>query len=197
MEDKSKEGSTDKQTLKQGKHKSLEPLMAQGGRGGLSLIVDAAALAWIRLRLARLTVRVHLLLPVAAAAMIPLGGDLALRYLLLLLALVVHEGGHAACALAMGSRSVEVSIWPIFGRALIERFGDRREAAVALCGPAANLLLASALFLSGRGLDLQLASCPLGDFLATVNLAMGAGNLLPLPPVDGGRALIALFRPGR
>lgn len=152
-------------------------------------------MTWLSLSRGRLTLRLHVLLPVAVAALwLLFGGDLSLRYLLLLATLLVHEFGHAAAALALGSRQVRVRVWPVFGRADVETFPDRRLAWVALSGPALNLLLAAALLAGGARFGLHLRHAPLLDFLLTVNLLMGLGNLLPVPGLDGGRALAAILR---
>lgn len=149
---------------------------------------------WLVLRRGPLALRASLLLPLAAAALAWRSGDAAARYALLLGALLAHELGHALAAVRLGARAVVVSIWPLFGRALVERLAGRREAVVAVAGPAVNLVLAGGLFALGARPDLALRSAPLLDFLLTVNLGMGAGNLLPVFPADGGRALAALRR---
>lgn len=148
----------------------------------------------VSIPLGRLTLRLHLLVPVAAVAFYAAGGDLWLRYLLLLGALFAHEMAHAAAALGLGAGRAIVTIWPVFGRADLETFPDRREALVALAAPAANLLLAGAFALLGGGLTLALRHGPLLDFLCTANLVMGVGNLIPIRPIDGGRAVHALRR---
>ncbi|MHC5050863.1 MAG: hypothetical protein ACYTGK_09660 [Planctomycetota bacterium] len=147
---------------------------------------------WIDVPLGRLGLRFHLLLPVTVGALCLLPGDLWLRYLLLLLALFVHESAHALTALGLGQGRAVVSMWPFFGKADVETFGDRRTALVALSAPAANLVCAGALFLAGGRPTAALGAAPLLDFTHTAHLVMGLANLLPVPPVDGGRALVAL-----
>jgi stage IV sporulation protein FB len=151
---------------------------------------------WLGLSLGRLTVRLHLLLPLAVALAFLVPGDLWLRYLLLLATLLVHELAHAVTALGLGGGRALVRVWPVFGRADVERFPDRRAALVALSAPALNLLCAGVLYLAGGRPTLALGSAPLLDFAHTVNLLMGLGNLLPVMPVDGGRALLALTTRG-
>jgi Zn-dependent protease len=75
------------------------------------------------------------------------------------------------------------------------RFRDPRRGMmlVALAGPAMNFLLVylallAAPFLPGRG--------PAATFLETFligNLALGTFNLLPIPPLDGGRVAVGLL----
>ncbi|MHC4133440.1 MAG: hypothetical protein ACYS0K_00505 [Planctomycetota bacterium] len=147
---------------------------------------------WVGVPLGRLGLRFHLLLPVAVGVFYLLPGDLWLRYLVLLLTLLVHELAHALAALGLGRGRAVVSMWPFFGRADVETFGDWRTALVALSAPAANLVCAGALFLAGGRPTLALGAAPLLDFTFTAHLLMGLVNLLPIPPVDGGRALVAL-----
>lgn len=147
---------------------------------------------WVGFSMGRLGLRFHVLLPVVAAAFFLLPGDLWLRYLLLLSTLLVHESAHALAALGLGRGRAVVSLWPFFGRADVETFGDRRTALVALSAPAVNLACAGALFIAGGRLTLALGAAPLLDFTFTAHLLMGLVNLVPIPPIDGGRALVAL-----
>ena len=149
---------------------------------------------WLPIPLGRLRIRLHLGLALAVGGAVLLGGDLWLRYLLLLATLLLHEMAHAVTAILLGARRAVVRIWPIFGRADVETFPDRREAWVALAAPLLNLAAAAILFVAGGGPTLALGSAPLTDFCLTVNLAMGVGNLFPVVPVDGGRVLAALRR---
>ena len=151
--------------------------------------------AWITLPVGRLTIRLNLLLAVAVAAIWAWRPELAARYLVLLATLVLHEMGHALVSLALGGPRASISISPVFGWALVEPFADRREAIVAAAGPATNLLFAGILGLAGAALDFDLGRASLADLALTANLLMGGGNLIPLPPTDGGRILRALRRP--
>jgi Zn-dependent protease len=134
------------------------------------------------------------LLPVAAALLWTWTPALGRRYLLLLGVLAVHEFGHALASLVLGGRRARISLSPAFGWADVEAFADRREGWVALAGPVANLALAGGLALWGAGLDWGLRRATLPDFLFTVTLLMGLGNLIPLRPADGGRAVAAFWR---
>jgi stage IV sporulation protein FB len=136
-----------------------------------------------------LTLRAHGGLVVIAAALFALGGDLWVRYLLLLATLLLHELAHALASLCLRGERAVVSLWPWGGVAHVERFSDFREALAALAGPVSNLAAAGGAALAGGGFSLELGRCPLLDFVFTCNLAMGLVNLLPVPGLDGGRAL--------
>jgi stage IV sporulation protein FB len=143
----------------------------------------------IPLRIGRLTLRAHVGLAVIAAALFVLGGDPWVRYLLLLATLLLHELAHAVVSLGFRSERAIVSLWPWGGVAHVERFSDYREALAALAGPASNLAVAGGTLLAGGEFSLELGRCPLLDFVFTCNLGMGLANLLPVPGLDGGRAL--------
>lgn len=91
-----------------------------------------------------------------------------------------HEGGHLAGLRLAGAR-VEAVRLTAFGaeiRADTRYLPYGREIACTLAGPAVNLALA---LVFARGLGWYLP--------AGINLFMGCFNLLPLPSLDGGRAL--------
>ena len=141
-----------------------------------------------RLRIGRFYLRLHLGFLLAAAAFFFLGRDIWLRYLALLGVLTLHEAAHAATALALHGRRAIVTIWPWGGVAHVPRARGTRQALVALAGPLANLAAAGIFALAGARPTWALGVCPLPDLLLTANLVMGLGNLVPLPPLDGGRA---------
>ena len=101
-----------------------------------------------------------------------------------LLACAVHELGHVAAALALGGRAERLSL-TVVGAEL--SFSYRapltygQDSLVALAGPAANLLLGGLFFLLNRQLP------------AILSLGIGAFNLLPILPLDGGRVLYGLL----
>ncbi len=107
-----------------------------------------------------------------------------------LLAAALHEGGHLAL-LAAFHVSVEGLRLSAFGATIHARGARRlsygRELAVTLAGPAVNLLAAP--------LFARLAACHAwewGYLFAGAHLLLGVYNLLPAPPLDGGRALYLL-----
>ena len=79
----------------------------------------------------------------------------------------------------------------------------RDMAIVAAAGPVANLLMAFlwAVFArigAGLGDDLQWAGQPMvymGQFGVAINSVLMVLNLLPLPPLDGGRVAVGLLPP--
>ena len=104
---------------------------------------------------------------------------------LTLCAAAVHECGHLICMLFFGERPSRIFIAP-FGFC-ITRFSNssyRREMLIAFCGPLANLfaalvMLLAMLFCHAKGLIKPIA----------VNVALALFNLLPIEPLDCGRAV--------
>lgn len=104
-----------------------------------------------------------------------------------LLAAALHESGHLA-ALCLFHVPVEGLRFGALGAVIHARGARRlsygRELLVTLAGPAANLLLAPPLAALSARLGWEW-----GFLLAGANVLLGVYNLLPIPPLDGGRAL--------
>lgn len=114
---------------------------------------------------------------------------------------VLHELGHALTARRYGVRTPRILLMPIGGMAQMDRIPRQpsAELLVTVAGPAVNFVMAALfapLFLGKfihwdavhpYGID------NLGINLMVANVLMGAFNLLPVFPMDGGRILRALL----
>ena len=101
-----------------------------------------------------------------------------------LLACAVHELGHVAAAASYGGRAERLSLTVVgaelsFSYCAPLTYGQ--DCLVALAGPAANMALGGLFF----ALDWHLA--------AALSLGVGAFNLLPILPLDGGRVVYGLL----
>lgn len=116
-----------------------------------------------------------------AAFSLLLWHDLSL--LALLTAILIHELTHTTVLWICGGSVTSLAITPL--GITIERVGllsHRGEILLSLSAPLMNLLLAGVYCLLG-----------LPPFAVSANLALGLLNLLPIYPLDGGKALSAVL----
>ena len=99
----------------------------------------------------------------------------------ILWAALLHEAGHWLALRAAGAEilSLRVGILGMVMETDSRRLSYGRELAVLLAGPGVNLLSACLLVWLAEG----------GEAAAGAHLVLGAFNLLPVRPLDGGRAL--------
>jgi Zn-dependent protease/predicted transcriptional regulator len=187
-------------------------------RSGDSLPVRPAvqptrsAWSWRAGTIAGIPIRIHLTLVFLLAwiALSSIVGGLrpqaTLAGILLVVAvfviIVIHELGHALMARRFGVETREILLLPIGGIASLEQFPERpsHELAIALVGPAINLVLAGVLALEimvVRGSLDPAATTTVWQLFAVqlmwVNLWLALFNLIPAFPMDGGRVLRALL----
>jgi Zn-dependent protease/predicted transcriptional regulator len=118
---------------------------------------------------------------------------------------VLHELGHALAARRYGIATRDITLLPIGGVARLDRMprDPRQELVIALAGPAVNFALAAVLYLAlvatggvasvadAASLDARFLGRALPTRLIGINLWLGAFNLIPAFPMDGGRVLRA------
>jgi Zn-dependent protease len=112
---------------------------------------------------------------------------------LLYLSVLVHELSHSVVARGFGLPVRRILLWPLGGFSEIEREPQTpgREFLISAAGPALSLALAAV----GYGLTQVVAAGTIAGTLVAqlmwANLIVGAFNLLPGLPLDGGRMLRA------
>ncbi|MBL8915020.1 MAG: M50 family metallopeptidase [Archangium sp.] len=116
--------------------------------------------------------------------------------------LLLHELGHALVARMFGLKTREISLTPMGGFSNIDEMPEtpRVQLLVVLAGPAVSLLLGGLLFAISAARGELRGPLPFNDTnanpvtqLAWFNVVLGGYNLLPIFPMDGGRALRAGF----
>jgi Zn-dependent protease len=142
---------------------------------------------------------------------------LGIAFSLLLMAavfvcVVLHEFGHALMGRHFGIGTRDITLYPIGGVARLEKLGNSpgQELAIALAGPAVNLVLAAVLAVisvlgigvtqfAGLRPTLSLAQGFTPELflvaLTAINGLLFLFNLIPAFPMDGGRVLRALLAP--
>ena len=98
------------------------------------------------------------------------------------LAVTVHEAGHAFAAIALGRRPRLFVRWPWTFGVAVPTIGRGADGLVALAGPAASLALAYGAILTGH------------STVALVSGLLGLLNLLPVPRSDGSHIVRAVRR---
>lgn len=166
--------------------------------------------SWMLVRIAGIEVRVHvtflvLVLWFALAGWFDersLAGAVSGIVLILLVftCVVLHELGHALMARRFGVRTRDITLLPIGGMARLQDMPRTpgAEIAIALAGPAVNVVIALllALLLGSDGLlpqaqALQRGEATLLQSLFAINVMLAVFNLIPAFPMDGGRVLRA------
>jgi Zn-dependent protease len=118
-------------------------------------------------------------------------------FVLLFVAVILHESSHAFVARSLGIHVRDIVVHPLGGMTRLDwtARNPRKEALISCAGPAVNLVVAAALWAVFHGMldePARWMSWVVLPFL-TANLALGALNLIPVFPMDGGRVLRAVL----
>jgi len=121
---------------------------------------------------------------------------------LIFLCVLLHELGHVFAARYYGVPTRDVTLWPFGGIASMERMPEKpgQELAVALAGPAVNVVIAAALLLwLGPQLNpenltqIENPAVSMAAKVAGANIILVLFNMIPAFPMDGGRVLRAVL----
>jgi len=113
--------------------------------------------------------------------------------LLLYGSVLVHELAHTVVALRGGLPVRRISLYFLGG---VSEIGEasrspRQEAWIAAAGPIVSVVLGVTAYAVGQALEGGTVGALLADALMVSNILVGAFNLLPGLPLDGGRVLSA------
>lgn len=113
---------------------------------------------------------------------------------------LLHELGHSLVARRYGLETESITLWFLGGLAQFAELPDdwRKEFAIAIAGPVVSVVLG---FLFYGSFELLAGGLPAVRFvigyLAVLNVALAAFNMLPGFPMDGGRVLRAVLSRNR
>lgn len=159
--------------------------------GGVPVVVSASCLLVIGVLAVVLAPRAADVVPGLGTPWVYVAG--ALVGVLVYAAALVHEGAHALAAKRHGRRVDSVSLSATGGRTALEGEAGSpgEEFTIAVVGPMVSLLLGAAA-LGGRLLVEDGILALLLEALVLANLVLGLLDLVPAPPLDGGRMVKAL-----
>lgn len=104
---------------------------------------------------------------------------------LTLCAAALHEGGHLLCMFIYGERPSHISVAPFgFSITRLSAGSYRREMIIAFAGPLANILAAVIMSVIMLVCHIPQLAKPVA-----VNVSLAVFNLLPIEPLDCGRAV--------
>jgi Zn-dependent protease/CBS domain-containing protein len=122
----------------------------------------------------------------------------------LFVGVVLHELGHSVVAMRFGFPIASITLWIFGGIAQLEEMPEdwRQELAIAIAGPVVSVALgavsyAAFLAVPASGSATVATAKFLLGYLALMNVALAAFNMLPGFPMDGGRVLRALLARNR
>ncbi|MGF1568304.1 MAG: site-2 protease family protein [Nodosilinea sp.] len=114
--------------------------------------------------------------------------------LLLFASVLAHELGHSFAAQRQGIGVNSITLFLFGGLAALEKESATPRGAfwVAIAGPLVSFALATLFFAAGQVFPLTGPAGAIIGLLAYINLVLGAFNLIPGLPLDGGNVLKAL-----
>lgn len=117
----------------------------------------------------------------------------------LFLCVGLHELGHSVAAMRYEYDIESITLWIFGGIAQLTDTPEhwRHEFVIALAGPIVSIILGGVAYLPLLVLDWPATVTFLLAYLAVMNIALAAFNMLPAFPMDGGRVLRALLARNR
>jgi Zn-dependent protease/CBS domain-containing protein len=117
--------------------------------------------------------------------------------ILLFVSVLLHELGHSLVAMRYGSRILGITLFIFGGVSQIEEISKKpsEEAKMAFVGPLVSFVIGTTLLALYMGLSVFMDGGIIRVLrvLGFINILLGAFNLIPAFPMDGGRILRAYF----
>ncbi|RZN46169.1 CBS domain-containing protein [archaeon] len=121
------------------------------------------------------------------------GVQVFLLIIILFGTVLYHEFVHSLVARHYGVRIEAITLFPLGGLSQMEEIPREYELRIAIVGPLSNLILAAVLYVAAMAsgsaptMTVTLDSLSYLDAFFSINLVLGAFNLVPAFPLDGGR----------
>ncbi|MHA0857072.1 M50 family metallopeptidase [Paenibacillus sp. CMAA1364] len=105
---------------------------------------------------------------------------------------LIHEMGHLTAAVLLGIKVLSVKLLPFGGVVTMEEHGKLtalKEIVIAVAGPLQNAIMVTIgmVMITLWGEDEYIS------YIIQGNIIIGLFNLLPIPPLDGGKIIQSLF----
>lgn len=116
--------------------------------------------------------------------------------LAIIISILIHEGGHALSAtmLHIPIKSIHINLFGGMAELKHRPLFPLQEFYVALAGPLTSFLVGLIFYLLVSAFDEPVGlAYAIIEFVAILNVALGAFNILPVFPLDGGRAVRSYF----
>jgi Zn-dependent protease/CBS domain-containing protein len=113
---------------------------------------------------------------------------------------LLHELGHSLVAMGYGYEIESIKLWILGGVAQFTEIPEdwRQELTVAIAGPITSIALGGLSYVAFLAIPTEFPAVRfVVGYLAVMNVALAAFNMLPGFPMDGGRVLRALLARSR
>jgi Zn-dependent protease len=110
-------------------------------------------------------------------------------FLSIFLCVLLHELGHVFAARFFSISTKDITLYPFGGIAMLESAPkEKQELLIALAGPAVNVIIALAIWIT-RLHDMH----PLIQSIFEINISLAVFNMIPALPMDGGRVIRSIL----
>lgn len=157
---------------------------------GTVITLAPSCLLLVALLAVAIAPRVERVAPMLGGAALAVGAVLGV---VVYAAALVHEGAHALIARRYGHEVPTITLSVTGGRTVVEgeAASPREELLTAVVGPATSLVIGAIALAVRSQVDAGVPALAL-EVLVVANLVLGLLDLVPAPPLDGGRVVKAI-----